>query len=434
MSFSEPHSEFLELCAVSTSSQLTEEEQKRLQEHLVVCESCRQALQQYETLVRRVIPDMAASETSESLEVSPDWSEEEAENAFFNRLSKEARGGAEFKGSNDDSANTRRIGPFSSQSTWRHIWMLYASGILLFVSLSFYAYRAGIRRGTDIVKVAPASAGTQTPSALEAQLSDAGHERRVARDDIARRDKTIADLRQQLAQQSVEISRMKSAQDRPEADLHARDGNERDLTLQRTELGQKLDAAQSSSQALQQKLDSLARQSAQDAASVKVLDAKVNELNRLLHDREVALDRKDELLAHDRDIRELMGARDLYVAEVFDVARTGETQKPYGRVFYTRGKSLIFYAYDLDQQAAAKKAGAFQAWGRRGPDQQQALSLGVFYEDNDSKKRWILKCDDPKTLAQIDVVFVTVEPDGGSHKPTGKSLLFAYLRVDPNHP
>ena len=129
-----------------------------------------------------------------------------------------------------------------------------------------------------------------------------------------------------------------------------------------------------------------------------------------------------------------MGARDLYIAEVYDVARTGETQKHYGRVFHTRGKSLIFYAYDLDQQTATKTANAFQAWGRRGPDQQKALNLGVFYEDNASKRRWILKCDDPKTLAQIDGVFVTVEPDGGSQKPSGKSLLFAYLRADPNHP
>jgi hypothetical protein len=58
-------------------------------------------------------------------------------------------------------------------------------------------------------------------------------------------------------------------------------------------------------------LDSLPEQSAQDAARANALDAKVNDLNRLLHDREVALDQKDELLAHDRDIRELMDARDL---------------------------------------------------------------------------------------------------------------------------
>lgn len=41
---------------------------------------------------------------------------------------------------------------------------------------------------------------------------------------------------------------------------------------------------------------------------------------------------------------------------------------------YTRGKSLIFWAYDLDQQTATKTVNAFQAWGRRGPDQQEARS------------------------------------------------------------
>jgi hypothetical protein len=146
------------------------------------------------------------------------------------------------------------------------------------------------------------------------------------------------------------------------------------------------------------------------------------------------VDQQQELLAHDRDIRELIGARDLYVAEVYDVARTGATQKPYGRVFYTKGKSLIFYAYDLDQQTVAKNANTFQVWGRRGPDREQAFPLGIFYEDNASKKRWVLKLDDPKLLAQIDAVFVTVEPNDKSRKPSGKPLLFAYLRVDPNHP
>jgi hypothetical protein len=91
-------------------------------------------------------------------------------------------------------------------------------------------------------------------------------------------------------------------------------------------------------------------------------------------------------------------------------------------------------AYDLDQQSELKRASTFQAWGRRGPDRQQAVNLGVFYEDNGTKKRWILKCDDPKTLTQIDAVFVTIEPNGGSYKPSSKPLLFAYLKVSPNHP
>ena len=56
-----------------------------------------------------------------------------------------------------------------------------------------------------------------------------------------------------------------------------------------------------------------------------------------------------------------MGARDLYIAEVYDVAGTGATQKPYGRVFYTKGKSLIFYAYDLNQEAGVQNASTFQS-------------------------------------------------------------------------
>jgi anti-sigma-K factor RskA len=63
------------------------------------------------------------------------------------------------------------------------------------------------------------------------------------------------------------------------------------------------------------------------------------------------------------------------------------------------------------------------------------VSLGIFYVDNEANRRWVLKTDDPKVLAQINSVFVTVEPKGGSQKPSGKQLLYAYLRsASPNHP
>src|SRR5436309_14168088 len=113
-----------------------------------------------------------------------------------------------------------------------------------------------------------------------------------------------------------------------------------------------------------------------------------------------------------------MAARDLYIAEVSDVGGNGKRKKPYGRVFYTRGKSLIFYAYDLDQQPGVKNASTFQAWGRRGPDRKNAVSLGIFYMDSVANRRWILKVEDPQTLQQIDAVFVTVEPKGGSPEPS----------------
>ncbi len=435
MSLTEPHNEFLELCAVSTSGELTEDEQKKLQEHLAVCPPCRQVLQQYQATVNLGIPAIAASEASVESEPGSDWTEEQAEDVFFKRLARQERQDREREErENEFLAGPGRVPVFSSESTWRHVWMLYAAGILLFVSLSFYAYRAGIHRGTDRAQVVRIEPSTQDKVSLESRISDAGRDLQIARTQIEARDKAIADLRRQLAQRASEFAALKASQAVLDSDLKSSERNRQELAQQRTEIVHKLDGARSDSQLLQQKLDSLARQSAQDTARAKTLESKVNELNDLLRDREVALEEKDELLAHDRDIRDLMGARDLYIAEVYDVARTGETQKPYGRVFYTRGKSLIFYAYDLDQAAAMRKANAFQAWGRRGSDRQTALNLGVFYQDNGSKKRWILKCDDPKTLAQIDAVFVTVEPNGGSQRPSGKSLLFAYLRVDANHP
>jgi hypothetical protein len=437
-----PHDEFLELCAASTSGDLTDDEQRRLREHIAICASCREALRQYESIVSDVIPAIAAGEEPERVQRAEAWSSEQqdqAEKALFDRLAKEEKHPPEETGnSNGASSFPHRILPFATESTWQHVWMLYAAGILLFCALSFFAYRVGMRRGTDIAKVPPPQINKEetfrTPASLEEQLSDAGHDRAVVNTEIARRDSMIADLRHQLARQSAEINKMKVAQKQLESNLQAGDASRQDLSQQKTELAQKLASAENNSNSLEQKLDSLAQQSTQDAAVAKASEARVHDLTRELQEQQATLEQRDELLSHDRDIRELMGARDLYIAEIYDVAGTGETKKPYGRVFYTRGKSLIFYAYDLDQQSELKRASTFQAWGRRGPDRQQAVNLGVFYEDNGAKKRWTLKCDDPKTLAQIDAVFVTIEPNGGSHKPSSKALLFAYLKVNPNHP
>jgi hypothetical protein len=439
---SEPHDEFLELCAASTTGDLSDDEHKKLKEHLAVCASCREVLRHYESIVTNVIPAVAAAESSENTTVDNSWSQqkqETAEKELFDRFAREEKDSHKQSAHrNGSSFFPHRILPFSTASTWRNAWVLYAAGILLFCALSFFAYRVGTHRATQIAKSPPPQpTNRQAPPAqtsLEEQLSDAGHERALTNAEIVQRDKVIADLRRLLVKQSSEIKKFKTAQTQLASELQADDANKQDLSKQKVELAQKLESAENNSQDLQQKLDSLAQQSTQDAVEAKLSEAKVSELTRELQEQHDAVEQRDEMLAKDRDIRDVMGARDLYIAEIYDVAGTGETKKPYGRVFYTRGKSLIFYAYDLDQQGGLKAASTFQAWGRRGPDRQQAINLGVFYEDNVTRKRWILKCDDPKTLAQIDAIFVTVEPKGGSHKPSNKTLLFASLKIEPNHP
>ena len=435
----EPHDEFLELCALCTSGELCEEEQSRLKHHLTVCSACREALHEYEIAVSGGIAVIGAEQVSH-VDPGPGWRQSKVEKAFFVRLKQEeGRRRQDANNMNRVPSVLRTVIPIAPESTWRHVWMLCAAGILLFVTLCFSAYWTGVRYGADLAKSIPSAPpsqsgdGTESAASLEEQLSDAAHERELARGRITARDEAIADLRKQLQRQTAEIVRMKETQHRLEASLHSSDTGEQDLLQQRTELVVELEAAQAESQALQHQLYSLTRQSTSESARAKALSSQVDDLSHLLQEREATINQQDELLAHDGDIRELIGARNLYTTEVYDADEKGATRKPYGRVFYTKEKSLIFYAYDLDQQEA-KPGQTFQAWGRRGPDWKQAVNLGVFYQDNASKKRWVLKSDDPLTLAHIDAVFVTVEPRGGSDEPSGKPLLFAYFNNAPNHP
>jgi len=437
LSHTEPHDEFLELCALSTSGGLTEAEQKKLAEHLLVCATCREAVRQYESLVAHTIPAIVAEETPEHVHPGPSWSQQRAEETFLNRLageeSREKRTGVS-EPENESPKGTQQTVPFAAGSTWRNVWTMCAAGILLAIALGVSLYQDGIRRGVDTAKATLPPTVQQDLTPLEAQVSDAAHDRAIALAQVAQRDRQIADLRKLLEKQSAEMSQMNAAQDQLASELRNSNSGKDDLARREGELEAKLAAAQGNVQVSQQKLDGLVKESNDEQARAALLTVTVNELTQQLHQRDQALQQKDELLEKDRDIREVMGARDLHVAEVYDVARTGETQKPYGRVFFTEGKSLIFYAYDLDQEPEVKNASTFQAWGRRGPDWAHALPLGIFYQDNASKKRWVVKLDDPKMLAQIDAVFVTVEPHGGSHEPSGKPLLFAYLKSEPNHP
>jgi len=209
------------------------------------------------------------------------------------------------------------------------------------------------------------------------------------------------------------------------------------LTQQRESLEIQLREANQAYQNVRTELAHL--RSERDAAQSRAasLEAKLEELNAANRDQDHRLKDAEQYLASDRDIRELMGARKLYIADVFDVDSGSRTRKPFGRVFYTQGKSLIFYAFDLDRQAGVVNASTFQVWGQREtPPGEQALpmNLGILYMDSESNRRWVMRFDDPKQLAAIDAVFVTVEPRGGSHKPTSKPFLYALLRNEANHP
>jgi predicted nucleic acid-binding Zn-ribbon protein len=434
------HEEFLELCALSTSDALTADEQSRLDDHLAVCDACSAALRDYEQLAHAGMASLADSFLPFAPAAVSSESVESTKRKLFETIS---------MGNGEASVNLEHASPRSSSIDPRadlvrkksvlnlssnvQVFLRYAAGLILVAGLMAAAYRFGER------KVAQQDSSTERSflgmdTTLKQEVASLAKERQALALQVQQREQALERLTTQLNQRSAEVSRLKEeSQVAQDASLQAsKAGNQ--LALQRDEVNQKLRAAQASLAQIQDQAKSLQQERNDDLFRATRLEERIAELSDSLKDRDDAVAQQQQLLSSDRDIRELMGARDLYIAEVYDVARNGHTQKPFGRVFFTKDKFLIFYAYDLKEQPGVTNASTFQAWGQRGPELSGAVSLGIFYVDSAAKRRWVLKVNDPKALQQIDAVFVTVEPNGGSPKPTGKRLLFAYLRVDPNHP
>ena len=431
-----PHEEFLELCAISTTGELTGDEKSRLCEHLAACAECRDALQEFEAAANIGAPLFSPMFAASDLQIEKP-SDGGTSVPLANRVAEPPRTANEVQAGKVSpiSAFAHQNGNAAAQLNWNYTWLSLAAAVLLTVALGLYSYQAGTRHVVQTAQIqGPSGSDAEKIDSLEQQLSDAGHEREALRAELGERDHQIAELQRQIAAETTALNDAQVAQADLARSLQDAINDRQQIAQQQAGASQSLATAEASLQKVQADLDATRRQQGQDEARAGKLELQIAQLDGQLEQRQSILEKQTELLDQDRDVRDLMGARDLYIAEVYDVARDGATQKPYGRVFYTKGKSLIFYAYDLDQQPGVRNASTFQAWGQNGSDQQQALSLGVFYQDSAAKKRWVLKSDDPHTLEQINAVFVTVEPDGGSHKPTGRRLLFASLKIEPNHP
>jgi hypothetical protein len=411
---------FIELCALSTTDALTMEEWKQLELHLSICANCREIKAQYDRLIATTVPALAADHTQADDHTSDSWPVEQAEASLIARIDRE------------NISPEKDLRSSTTASRRRHILWPYAWAAVFLATSIWTAYRLGIDRGRSTLEIAtlPASSTDDVQHDLHRSVPLPSGQEKNERQQAAK----TAELRHQLQASLSDVARLKGQKSSLESELAERNASLGHDSQDRMELERKLSLAQSTAQSLQDKLSLVATQSTQDTTQSQTLQAQVEELSASLQKKDQDLAQNEELLQHDRDIRNLIGARDLYIAEIYDVAKTGKTQKPFGRVFYTRGKSLVFYAYDLDQQPGVKFARTFQAWGRKGIDQQHDINLGIFYQDDQNKKRWILKSNDPVTLSQIDAVFVTVEPNGESSKPSGKPLLFTYLRLTPNHP
>ena len=411
------HDEFVALSALYHSGEISEEEWALLQIHMAYCDPCHERFLQYQQIASDLVPAMAAVAASEAGGLPEQSSEalRAAEQRLMSRL---------------DSDSPVAVPVQKRKIPWQ-IPVALAATLLIAVTGLIVFHRFGPRQEAQVesnhsqvqeAHSAPAPTGPEAEVAPAAQ-SPQGNP--------ANLEQQVLAAQAQLKQSSLEMAEI-------EKKLEAEQAARAQLSQERDALNQKITVAQAEVASLNTQSASSSANANQQAARVVALEEKVRALNAAIEDKDTALSAKDRMLdldrdflAHDRDIRDLIGARNLYIADIFDTTANGKTAKPFGRIFYTKDRSLVFYGFDLDKRGDTKRDVAFQVWGR-GSDK-PVVSLGLFYQD-DTNKRWILRCNDARSLARLDMVFVTVEPPGGSSKPTGKQLLRAYLQIPPNHP
>ncbi len=424
------HEQFEELCALAALEQATPEDLVSLREHLAQCEACRLAYADFSELIRCDLP--AAHQESGGW-----WSRLRGlfENAGYKKrflVYAQSQGLRFSEQASAGSPSLARIARFK-----------YAAAVAvgaLVASLGLTAIRPGA------VPIPPAR-----DASLERRISELDRDRNELQRKIAEQEQAIAALRLRLVEQqnagsrallraagaeqqrSEYAKRLEELESSLEAELAKSSGLNARLAVEQQRLAEAQAEARRAPE-LNAEVERLKGVNANDEVTAALQQRQVDDLSRELQAQRDLLGRERQLLAAGRDIRDLMGARNLHIMDVLDADPRGRNRQTFGRVFYTEGKSLIFYAFDLDKAKAVPAKCSFQAWGVSEGNSESARSLGILYVDDAKQKRWILKVEDPKLLSQIESVFVTVEPFGGAKRPSGQKLLYAYVKNPANHP
>jgi hypothetical protein len=423
------HQKFKQLAALAMGKALTNNERMELDRHLRVCDSCRQVFDEYALISAEGMPFLATAYGF--ADDSEDWDDRPGRNRLLARVQDQDEA-SESLGFADPKADTLGMRPGFLRGTVLFPWVGAALGACALIALALASYHLGMRSQRSVRTNQTAESGNMDDLVSQKMASEtlvALQTSRLQAQIIASQQES-ARLRDALAAAETRFAVLSGVKASREEEL-------RRVSAERDQLANQLHDAEKEYQLLQTELTTLRNEHDRVLLHTTSLESKIDELTASVRDQDRKIRDDEQYLSSDRDIRELMGARKLYIADVFDVDSRSRTRKPFGRVFYTQNKSLIFYAFDLDHGPGVKNASAFQVWGEKDAESGEkthATNLGILYMDSETNRRWVLRLDDPKQLAEIDAVFVTVEPHGGSQKPTGKPFLYALLRREANHP
>jgi hypothetical protein len=427
------HEGYQEICAAASIGQASAQDLAQLRAHLRKCNKCREAYAEFTNIAsQHYAEDLSKKSISaEEAAVLPDpdvlW------NRFLQRGDEE---GILFNkpAPMNPSDRVYAFSGFWRQMTYSSVaWSVAAMVILVLLPA---AYEMG-RRAARVPPTVGVHSVSTSKGAIPAGTSNLSRESEISALQIQ-----IARLKDDLRAKDLKLEglseRLKSSSENNNNLLKTR----AEIEFSMNDLQQKLRETQGLLQAsivekagLPEKLNEL-KNALNDVQTSYIADEiKIRELKEQLAEKTGNAERNAQLLERDRDIRDLMTARNLHIYDVFDTDAKGKTKPVFGRIFYTEARSLIFYAYDLNEAKLANANYHYRVWGSQEAQKDKVTSLGVFYSDDKSQRRWVFKCNNPKILGQIDSVFVTLEPSGSdSLKPKGQKLLDAYLGGAANHP
>jgi hypothetical protein len=436
------HERFEELCALSEIGQISAEEFRELQIHLRTCTTCRLRQADFAEILHEHLPLLAPEDVAMPGSRDVAFHDASYKQRFLQRAQKE---GLVFSPEVTGAKKPQRV----EVSGWRRLAWLWQPQRLAFslgaVGLGFWLGSLGerqvmkapsdelaklqdensfLKQQTEQLATQRSQAQLVEPVSQSRPVISAANTELVRQLSQARQDSAAAIKRTQvldgeLQKASAELARLKEEANRLNGDSAS---------------AAKLKETEAALQTASSELQKLQRERSVYASTFADQQTQIRELMEKLGTQTENIEQERELTAASRDIRQLMGARNLHIIDVEDVEDSRGSKQPVGRVFYTEGKSLIFYAFDLEKRRKSLEKYSFQAWGQREAKGGPVESLGVFVNEDQGKSPWVLKYDNPKVLAQIDSVFVTIEPKGGSNRPQGRQLMYAYLRANPNHP
>jgi hypothetical protein len=415
------HTHYEELSALASVGQISPLQYRELSDHMRGCPDCRDAYKDLFDLTHTQLPFAAGGKplTANPAGLLARAMGKDYKARFVTRAREE---GLNIAGAQDEGrgfwANLPRL-PYQPAAAMAIVALLIVAGLL-----SHRWKEADARNAVMSTKVAQVLGQN---AALQAQVESLSQGKQTIETDLLKTRNSSSDMVARLHEVEEQIKKNQVTIEAANAQLAM-------ANYQGTETEQKLMEAQQTLLSADQEIVKLRASPPRDDARLREQQLQIVDLSHRTKQQEEIIAKQQKLLAVDADVRNLMAARNLHITDVFDVDGKGKKKSAFGRVFYTEGKSLIFYAFDLEGAKVATDKHSFQAWGQLSDSSTHAVNLGIFFVDDPGQKRWMLRFDNPEILEKINAVFVTTEPRGGAAHPSGQKLMYAYLGHEPNHP